>query len=233
MQSSDLLSTTWCVHLRTHAPIARAGVDPEGIHQVRVALQRMRIWLRMHRKKRFARRLRDLRATLGAARDLDVLLLRDPPEPFAAWLRSQREALNLTPSLDVLPALADEVQALPGVPRPQAWAATADWAQDCLERAEALDPADDETFHTLRRRVRRVRYGLEWLGEDSEAVKRVQAVLGRMNDASVTLDHLTRWGGPAPEWADALEAELRSLRVEGQASWSRERSRFVEISALR
>lgn len=61
-------------------PTARAGVDPEGVHQMRVQARRLRTILRMFRDvlpRRVAddlrRRLAALGAKLGAERDADVL----------------------------------------------------------------------------------------------------------------------------------------------------------------
>lgn len=67
-----------------HAPLARPEAGPEGVHQMRVALRRMRSVLRLFRPvatageapvlRAFEARLRDLAGTLGPARDWDVFL---------------------------------------------------------------------------------------------------------------------------------------------------------------
>ncbi len=61
-------------------PVARAGDDPEGVHQMRVATRRLRAELRLFSPamktkavKRLRTELRWLGQTLGAARDIDVL----------------------------------------------------------------------------------------------------------------------------------------------------------------
>ncbi|WP_135466414.1 CYTH and CHAD domain-containing protein [Crenalkalicoccus roseus] len=63
------------------APLCRPEAGPEGVHQMRVALRRLRSVLRAFRPAArcpavaaFEAGLRDLAATLGAARDLDVFL---------------------------------------------------------------------------------------------------------------------------------------------------------------
>lgn len=72
-------------HLATvlawHAPIAQGGRDPAGVHQMRVALRRLRSALRAFRPAVDGRPLRDadrrlkaLAALLGPARDWDVFL---------------------------------------------------------------------------------------------------------------------------------------------------------------
>lgn len=64
-----------------HAPAAEAGHTPEGVHQMRVAIRRMRSLLRVFRPacggaalRSFDARLKDLAALLGPARDWDVFL---------------------------------------------------------------------------------------------------------------------------------------------------------------
>ena len=92
-----------------HAQFARAGAGPEGVHQMRVALRRMRSVLRLFRPvatdeeaaalHAFAARLKALASTLGPARDWDVFLggfgadlaAMLPEEPrLAALLRAAR-----------------------------------------------------------------------------------------------------------------------------------------------
>nr|WP_255575271.1 CHAD domain-containing protein [Caldovatus aquaticus] len=67
-----------------HAPLARQEAGPEGVHQMRVALRRLRSVLSLFRAvasaeerpalRAFATRLRALARTLGPARDWDVFL---------------------------------------------------------------------------------------------------------------------------------------------------------------
>ena len=64
-----------------HAPAAEAGRTPEGVHQMRVAMRRLRSVLRVFRPacdgpslRGFDARLRELAALLGPARDWDVWL---------------------------------------------------------------------------------------------------------------------------------------------------------------
>jgi CHAD domain-containing protein len=64
-----------------HAPAAQAGTTPEGVHQMRVALRRLRSLLRVFRPacdgpslRRFDGGLKELAGLLGPARDWDVWL---------------------------------------------------------------------------------------------------------------------------------------------------------------
>ena len=90
-----------------HAPAAEAGRSPEGVHQMRVAMRRLRSVLRVFRPacdgpslRGFDARLRELAALLGPARDWDVWLgglgaeieAALPGEPrIAALLRAARQ----------------------------------------------------------------------------------------------------------------------------------------------
>jgi CHAD domain-containing protein len=66
--------------LSAHEPAARAGDDPEAVHQMRVAVRRMRSTLKMTTPvpdpapRRVREELKWLAAVLGGVRDLDVLI---------------------------------------------------------------------------------------------------------------------------------------------------------------
>ncbi|MEZ4501093.1 MAG: CHAD domain-containing protein [Dehalococcoidia bacterium] len=74
--------------LLTHEPAARLGVDPEGVHQMRVATRRLRAGIRLFRDalppdwSEARQELRWLAGALGVVRDLDVQL-----ESLEAWAR--------------------------------------------------------------------------------------------------------------------------------------------------
>ena len=123
----------WVRHLAKHLPIAREGKDPEGVHQIRVASRRLRVWLRMARLRVLVDDLGWFRDAASDIRDLDVLLADEQPEAFAAFLRRRRgparkkllQALNaprtdgLVTALELLPPLpvADARRHLPALAR--------------------------------------------------------------------------------------------------------------------
>jgi inorganic triphosphatase YgiF len=84
MSASDALSAILnhsLVHLIANEAAARQGYDPEGVHQMRLALRRLRSALTVFRPllpggivARLRGELKWLAAELGAARDLDVLI---------------------------------------------------------------------------------------------------------------------------------------------------------------
>lgn len=87
------------------APVLEAG-DPEGVHQLRVSLRRLRsalLFLKPHLGSRAAALNREARRALkrlGPARDLDVFLLETLPlvieaSPGASWVRRGTSLLRL------------------------------------------------------------------------------------------------------------------------------------------
>jgi CHAD domain-containing protein len=93
--------TRGCVgHIATAADAARRSDAPEGIHQLRVGIRRLRAAFSVfspalpRRRPRFVRQLQMLQRKLGMARELDVLL----DETIASMpheLRARREMLDL------------------------------------------------------------------------------------------------------------------------------------------
>lgn len=165
-----------------HAPVAHAGARVEGVHQMRVAMRRMRSLLRVFRPacdgpalRDFDAALKGLAGALGPARDWDVWLgglgaevaAALPEEPRVAALlraaREQREAgyAALRPMLDgpVLRGIAWQAVALvQGRP----W--RADAGEEAAERRAA--PLSDFAAGVLAKRWRRI----EGAGEEIAAL---------------------------------------------------------------
>jgi triphosphatase len=161
-----------------HAPAAEAGRAPEGVHQMRVAMRRLRSVLRVFRPacdgpslRGFDARLRELAALLGPARDWDVWLdglgaeieAALPGEPrIAALLRAARQTRDAAYAA-LRPAL--QGPALRGI----AWDAVAivetrPWRTEGDAEAAARREAPIEAFAAgvLDKRWRRI----EEAGED-------------------------------------------------------------------
>ena len=168
-----------------HAPAAEAGRSPEGVHQMRVAMRRLRSVLRVFRPacdgpslRGFDARLRELAALLGPARDWDVWLgglgaeieAALPGEPrIAALLRAARQTRDaayaaLRPALQG-PAL-----------RRIAWDAVAlvetrPWRTEGDAEAAARREAPIEAFAAgvLGKRWRRIEEAGEGIGDLPDA----------------------------------------------------------------
>lgn len=225
----------WLEHLRQHLPIAREGSDPEGVHQVRVAAGRLRVWLELAGREVPDDDLRWLRKRADAVRDLDVLLEEDPPEAWAAWLRGERERAR-EPWLETfehprLAGLLAALESLPPIPVERAAEGLGALVRRVVRRGRRARrrEASDARLHDLRRALRRLRYGLDWLGRSEPVVKELQQAFGRVNDLSVTREWLERSPATAAlnGFADELAADHRRARGEAQALW-RERAELVE-----
>lgn len=154
-------------------PAASLGVDPEGVHQLRVGARRLRSALGVFgpvlpERARSALReeLRWLAGELGPARDADVLatelldplLAQRPDDPALAQLRDAAEGLR-----GEAHARAREALAGPRWPRfaleTGAWIARRAWREQTLSAASArlFLPARGHAAEVLERRHRRAR----------------------------------------------------------------------------
>lgn len=219
----------WLEHLDAHLAVARAGEDPEGVHQVRVASGRLACFLHLSGMRVLRDDLRWLRSRASAVRDLDVLLAKHPPQPFSDWLSAERlvaraaliEALDSSRRV----ALTRAIGRLEALDRARAKAEIARERTRVARRTRAaLRPrAALEEFHGLRRAVRRLRYDQEWMSTKSEALKRLQEVLGELNDAAVAQRLFNEW---------PRRDELPALGVSLDRSVEARRDRAVRELAL-
>jgi CHAD domain-containing protein len=226
---SHIALSPWLAHLRKHLPIARQGQDPEGVHQVRVAVRRLRVWLQLAGMRVLEDDLAWLVRAAGQVRDLEVLLLHpDLPPAFQKWarVRLKQARTEFIPVLDS-PRLAGLLQALsilPPLDGKAAQARLARLAQRVERRAEEWRAEDSiESLHALRRALRRLRYAREWLQQDSEIVKKLQDIFGQVGDLSFTLNYLSIYeaeGGRAPiRYRKKLEAGLTQALATAKQTW--------------
>lgn len=229
----------WIEHLRSHLPVAILGEDPEGIHQVRVAAQRMRVWLQLGRTDLGEAELKRFRRALSRIRDLDVHLQTVEHPALRAWLvaeweRERPHALTVLQSPDLLPLL-HRLENLPPVKRKRALKTRRRLARRAIQRGDRLSQGhlDREDFHRLRRSVRRVRYAQEHLGEDHLRVKALQSALGHLNDAYVALDLVADHPEPAAiaDWVEPWQQGLVGLRAEALAMWQVTRPHLEKLSS--
>jgi CHAD domain-containing protein len=160
------------------APVAAAGTDPAGVHQMRVALRRLRSALKAFRiaadgpaLRRFDAEAKALAASLGPARDWDVFLAGLGAELAEAMPEEPRIAALLAAgrrNRDAAYAALRTHLAGPAFRR-LAWDAVAldvqaPWRADAAEEAAARRdaPLPDLAGHLLAKRWRR----LTAVGED-------------------------------------------------------------------
>lgn len=228
----------WLEHLRAYLAIARRGEEPSGVHQVRVASRRLDVWLRLGDWHVLRDDLRWLRSTCASARDLDVLAARrDLPADFHDWLvqrrRSEQGGLREALDHERVEAILDALAAMPPVSVARARAAVKKIMAAVLDRGSQVDhaSADTEALHRLRRALRRLRFGLEWVGEPADALIKLQDAFGDLNDRAV----LMRWIEQYPEqddaaaWRAELHEELDRKRIAVVQTW---RESEPEVDAM-
>jgi inorganic triphosphatase YgiF len=214
------------------SPSGTSEVQPEHVHQLRVALRRLRSAERFFAgwpgigAPVWADGVAELFTQLGVARDRDVLAGGLQREIDAALTADGQPPLHLphadevaqdptslhAPGLALIDVLADavivdapaEAPTLP--PEPGAAAAAelaltehiatrlADWHAQVKRDARRFDELDDEARHRLRKRLKRLRYAIEFSESlfASRAVERylaplraAQERLGEFNDVCV------------------------------------------------
>jgi CHAD domain-containing protein len=227
----------WLSHLRHHLPIAREGSDPEGVHQVRVAGRRLRVWLELAGLGVLEDDLAWLVRGAAQVRDLEVLLSDRQPEAFARWLRKELEAARaaFVPMLDSprMAGLLRALSSLPPIPTPEAQARLPRFERRVWRRAAAWSKEDTlEALHDVRRALRRLRYAREWLEHDTDDLKQLQDALGQVGDLSFTLSYLQRFeqegGRVTSSHKRRLEDSLRQAVEQARQGW-REWSRGKEV----
>jgi triphosphatase len=232
----------------------------EHVHQLRVGIRRLRSAMRsfkgwvMAPPDDLVEGLRALFATLGLARDRDVLgsgvmaelaaagapPLHLPPGPAApepaqvvrhpatqrvllgwlAWRLTLETATVQAPNLEPAQTAGDRSLQRNAARRLRRWHArlVANW--------QAFDELDDAGLHTLRRRIKRQRYAVEFFApllrrrqveRYLEALAAIQDRMGALNDAFVARSRYQALTSPdasawfALGWLAARIAELRML----------------------
>ncbi len=168
-EAFSLIGHNGLMHLRANEACVRLRQDSEGIHQIRVAVRRLRSALSMFRglvaekdRKDIARRLKWIADGLAEAREWDVF--RDELlTPLQAKLSSDPSLKGFTDEVDKLRRLADceasEVLAsaryTENVLRIGQWWDGGDWAR--TSTGIAAEPAADFALNRIRKLHRRLR----------------------------------------------------------------------------
>jgi len=225
----EIALTPWLEHLKRHVPIAKHGSDPEGVHQLRVAIARIRVWLELGGWKVLHDDLRWLRTKAAPVRDLDVQLGRELPAAYAEELLAEheraREALLAALGDARFESLVSALEVLPPLRTQRARKGVARFVRRTLALGRELPQDGYESLHAVRRSVRRVRFALEWLGEPSDGVVELQDALGAFGDAWVALRRAERHrkGHEMVEHQRALDRELRDTARAARRAWRRAR----------
>jgi CHAD domain-containing protein len=231
--------------LLAHEVGLRLAPQLEDVHQLRVAMRRLRAYLRATRPlldESWSEPLRDelqeLGRTLGEARDLDVLIehleseLERLDEPggaaLVARLRAERDALQpaLLESLggERWHGLLDRLEQEPPLRDGPSLQELAKAERKRLRKRGVPTDAPDAELHDLRKRVKRARYASELAGEEAvvDRAKDVQDVLGEHQDAVVAEERLRALAdGESGLAAGRLVERERERRRRGRAAYPR------------
>ena len=190
--------------LRRAAPLATAGIDPEGVHALRVCAARLETWLWLARVRVLRDDLRWLRRELRRARDLDVLPARIELAAAREWLAAERERAYAAARVALAGArFAGLVRALGSLSVAVTDARSRRvpaLAERVLEAGTSwtAEPDDAEHVHALRKELRRLRYALEWLGRDAAEIERLQGQLGDACELAAARQLLVECRAAAP-----------------------------------
>jgi CHAD domain-containing protein len=212
----------WLERLRRALEDARGRDEVEGVHQVRVATRRLDVWLRLAKRRALRDDLAWLRRSASHVRDLDVVSTL-----------TARGAMLVEWSSARLPGLCDALEAMPPLTEERARRGLSKLARKVREAETAIGSNGDlVALHRLRRALRRLRYGLEWLGERVDPARELQDVLGALNDLRLVRELCER--EDAPEEAAAmlaeLEADLARASRRARDAWQRERAEILEAA---
>jgi CHAD domain-containing protein len=232
----------------------RLAPEDEDVHQLRVAMRRLRAYLRAARpildeswSEPLRAELKELGRTLGEARDLDVLVahldsaVEELGEPGGALLVGQLRAERAALQPALLESLSGErwhglLDRLEQEPPPREGPGLADLAkaeQQRLRKRDVAPDAPDEELHDLRKRVKRARYTAELAGADDvvACAKDVQDVLGEHQDAVVAEERLrtlarAKSGLAAGRLVERERERRRRAREEYPRAWKRLRRKL-------
>lgn len=176
-----LEATEWLTRLDDARALALAG-DAEGVHQVRVALRRLRVWVSFRKLDALDQELRWACRALAPLRDLDVF-----GEVLTSEARAQLRPKAMEEATRALQserwrALRESLGAVRPPRRGKAKRALPKYEQKLKKLRRARRAGDGAALHRLRRELRRVRYTRDWLGLDTSDLAMEQEWLGAVCD---------------------------------------------------
>ncbi len=226
----------WLEHLRLHLGVLAGEVTPASVHQLRVALARLRVWALLDGDEALGAELRWLRRAAGPVRDLDVQLSHPAmPSSLALELREERtraaRALSRVMRGARAAALLTALEGAQPLRARRIARKTRRLAEKALRSGDTLVIGDGDAMHAFRRAVRRVRFALEWSGaERPECFVELQSRLGDLNDLRMASLRARR--APATKavlaYRRALRVELGDAEQRALTAWPRVRTALTE-----
>lgn len=229
----------WLRHLKRYLKVARVGIDPEGIHQVRVATRRIDAWLVLGGWRVYRDDLRWLRDRASAVRDIDVLLTRKglPRSLRSALMARRRQAhaeFILACDAARLAALVVGLSAVRPIQAAEARRRLGRLFEVVFEVGKDVEEngSKSESMHRLRRALRRLRYAMEMLDGSTAPLKRIQELLGNLNDLAVALRNIDQLPADKvpPKYRAALDDELALALPLARGLWLDEKDRIKRMA---
>lgn len=199
--------------------------SPERLHELRGALGRLMVWLRLAGQTELRTHLRDLRREVGAVRDLDVVheqLGSATPAGLVAEIERQRTLLVRRLQFPAVERLVRDLEEVPPLNFESARAAACGLFRKVRSAGKKLrNSPSPESAHRLRRKLRDYRFALEWMGEKTKPLRPLLQTLGDFNDQQI----LARHSQDSTTDGEALEPPAEDLEqcVHG---WRRLRKRL-------
>lgn len=222
----------WTVRLAAELACAESDGSVESVHKLRVAAGRLSVALELAGRRALRDDLRTLRRSAARMRDLDVWIPRATTVELASWLREERAREHACwvagRDHERTDALITALRLLPPIPTEVARAGVKRLKHRVFEAGRGLARADARDWHRLRRRLRRLRYALDWIGEDSKAVETLQEELGELNNLNVgrrLLESCPSRAGLHDE-RSLLSATMGAQRLRALDAWRNGRARI-------
>ncbi len=170
----------------------RPGV--EDVHELRATARRLEVYLRLAKWRVLRADLRRLIRALGPLRDCDVARAARVGREFEVWVSARREseAARVQALLNAreVGALLHALALLP----PLHHATARKVSRKLARRAEDAVEPTFESLHDARRALRRARLARQWLGDDADALKHRQRLMGVVCDLSCLARLLRTFG---------------------------------------
>lgn len=207
--------------------------DEDAVHQLRVAAGRLGVWLELGGRRALRDDLRRLRREVASLRDADVLIARRnggveiPSLARARAEECQRISTRLQASKPE--ALLRALDFVPWLVTSEAERVLARLAARVVSAGDAFlcGEHDSSRIHRFRRRVRRARYALEWLGRDATQSHELQDVLGAWHDVELELGRCSETAADGAR--NALRRETEALLERAGQVYATHRNRWCDV----
>lgn len=192
-------------------------ISPEECHEIRESLGRIATWLRLAGLLALRDRVKTLRRSVGAVRDLDVVIEQvDAARIGNLGQERRRQSARLRSHLAGASTsdLQHDLQDVPAMNYVAAESESRRLARR-VRRAGAVfaDTPTRRNAHRLRRRLREYRFAREWLRLPTAHLKPLIRRLGRLNDDTLVRAVLRDFGAESAGLGDGGDRQMEACRT--------------------